>query len=231
MSRKSLRQRCPNPARFLSPLCRQPVLTGDEESRLFAELQAARRRLERSETAHAEFHAVRNRIVTANLRLLVSIAGQFRSAEWTVDELASAGVAPLIRAVELFDPSRGWRFSTYATHAIRNYLMRVRRRRSIRNARECRMPDVAAESGDSESPVGSARLELAEDLHRLREAVRELPERDRLMVSARFGLGEFAEPSTFRQMAAMTGLSRERVRVLTHRALQRLRESLQRSAA
>ncbi|MFQ5732239.1 MAG: sigma-70 family RNA polymerase sigma factor, partial [Planctomycetaceae bacterium] len=129
------------------------------------------------------------------------------------------------------DPSRGFRFSTYATHAVRNHLLRVRRRRAVRTVQECCVSGSTADVADANCTDGEAGLELAEELDRLHAAMRALPERDRMMISARFGLGKYGQPNTFREMAALTGLSHERVRVLTQRALQRLRESMQKSAA
>src|SRR5690606_23294839 len=77
--------------------------------------------------------AVRNRILMGNLRLLVSIAGQFASPAVRTEDLVSEGVVPLLNAIELFDVSRGWAFGTYATHVLRNHFRRAGQRRQKRS--------------------------------------------------------------------------------------------------
>ena len=71
-----------------------------------------------------EARRIRNHIVEANLRLLVAIAKKYADSLTPFDDLLSEGHLPLMRAVELFDVSRGFRFSTYATHSIRNHFNR-----------------------------------------------------------------------------------------------------------
>ena len=228
---------------LLAPLCRLAPLTRDEENRLFRELQSFKTRLSelqrrsRSSSNHSariddcrrRMERIRNRIVTANLRLLVSVARPFVTPELSLDDLVSAGILPLIRSVELFDPSRGFRFSTYATHSIRNHALRVRRRHALhrRRASGAAFEPFGKTVVDRGEPV-ETRMETEEDLAILQTAVGELAARDRLMLSARFGIGRFTQPRTFREMADLTGLSRERVRVLTHRALDRLRVAFER---
>ena len=68
---------------------------------------------------------LRNSIVRANLRLGVALAKKFVSHATGLEELVSEAHLPLIRAVELFDISRGYRFSTYATWAVRNHFVHV----------------------------------------------------------------------------------------------------------
>ncbi|QDU61245.1 RNA polymerase sigma-D factor [Planctomycetes bacterium Pan216] len=67
----------------------------------------------------------RNRLVEANLPLVHRIASRIHSAQPAVgqDDLFSAGAMGLMRAVELFDPSRGVRFSTYAYRCIWSHMM------------------------------------------------------------------------------------------------------------
>jgi RNA polymerase primary sigma factor len=61
----------------------------------------------------------RTRFIRANLRLVVRIARDYRGRGLPIDDLVAEGNLGLIRAVDLFDPSRGTRFSTYASHWIR----------------------------------------------------------------------------------------------------------------
>lgn len=218
----------------LSILCRPPQLTFDEERRLFAELRDVKSRLERCSDEsrrrsrlQRDSIRLRNRIATGNLRLAVSVAKQFATPEMTTEDLVAAGMPPLIRAVELFDPARGNRFSTYATHALRNHFLRLRRRRVRRNTRESAMTPAVGDSAMLDAPSAEDRLERADLIGAVRKAMSGLPERDRHLLAARFGLQSSQQPQTMKQIADSVGLSKERVRVLTHRAVDRLRELLE----
>ena len=74
--------------------------------------------MDRIENLYEESVATKNQIISANLRLVVSIAKRYVGPAEDFFELVSDGNLSLIRAVEKFDVSRGNRFSTYATWAI-----------------------------------------------------------------------------------------------------------------
>ena len=104
----------PGFARFLTEIARVPLLSAAEERRLA-------RRVQRGDLA------AKDRMIRANLRLVVHIAKGFRREEHglTLEDLVQEGTVGLVRAVEKFDPRRGLRFSTYATVWVRQSIARA----------------------------------------------------------------------------------------------------------
>jgi RNA polymerase primary sigma factor len=96
---------------FLNEIGRHRLLTPAEETELA-------QRIERGDLAAKE------RMINANLRLVVSIAKKYQGTELTLLDLIQEGILGLIRAVEKFDWRRGYRFSTYATWWIRQAVER-----------------------------------------------------------------------------------------------------------
>lgn len=100
---------------FLDEIGRYPLLTANEEVELA-------KRIERGDLV------ARERMITSNLRLVVSIAKRYRLPEASglaLLDLIQDGIVGLIRAVELFDWRTGNRFSTYATFWIRQSIGRA----------------------------------------------------------------------------------------------------------
>ena len=97
-------------ARFIQAAHRAPRLSGEEERAL-------------GEQARAGSKAARDRLVTSHLRQVVFVALKYRRYGVPLGDLVSEGNVGLLRAVDKFDPSRGVRFATYATHWIRSYIV------------------------------------------------------------------------------------------------------------
>jgi RNA polymerase primary sigma factor len=97
---------------YLAEIGRFPLLTAAQE------MQIARR------VAEGDLEA-QQRLVEANLRLVVSIAKRYNNQGLYLLDLVQEGNLGLIRAVQKFDPSRGFRFSTYATWWIRQAISRA----------------------------------------------------------------------------------------------------------
>ena len=96
---------------FLRELENHPLLTADEEKELA-------RRVEMGD------QAAKDRMVSSNLRLVVSIARRYQDRHLSLLDLIQEGSLGLIRAVEKFDWRRGFRFSTYATLWIQQAIQR-----------------------------------------------------------------------------------------------------------
>jgi RNA polymerase primary sigma factor len=96
---------------FLNEIGRHRLLTPQEEIDLA-------KRIEKGDLAAKE------RMINANLRLVVSLAKKYQGSELTLLDLIQEGILGLIRAVEKFDWRKGYRFSTYATWWIRQAIER-----------------------------------------------------------------------------------------------------------
>ena len=142
-------------ARFLGAIVRHPLLTPAEEVRLA-------KRVERGDAD------AKTRMIESNLRLVVSIAKQYRGLGLPFDDLIQEGAIGLNRAVEKFDWRRGHKFSTYATWWIRQAVQRA----ISRQARTIRLPihvlerrhRLLAAASDLESALGRepTRRELSD---------------------------------------------------------------------
>ncbi len=203
--------RAMNWARFQAELLRRQLNPADIEDEAMAELTS----LLQCATA------IRNRLVCAYRRLAWPVVTRLANAAYPVDELMSEALVTLLRAVEKFDCDRGFRFSTYATHAMtRNLLRYVTRQRKLQTQFvACEHLDAVADQRRW-TPLYQQRMAAAQV--RLEELIGRLGPREQLIVRARFGLGESATCHTLQSIAERLGVSRERVRQLEVRAMARL---------
>lgn len=227
---------------YFAALYRIPLLSPELERRAFRKLNYLKWRARhllsmpqrRSISATKEAAAtcvsaaleIRERIIVANLRLVVSIARRFTGKGIPFSELISDGNLMLMNAVEKFDFSRGFRFSTYATLAIQREFVRTIRRGSHDRLRA--IPDLSALANVPDQ----ADADLEEDCRtikerqgRLRRLMGEhLDERQRAVLLARYGINDSRSPEALRSLGARLGISKERVRQLQLQAISSLRE-------
>jgi len=164
---------------FLNEIGRHRLLTPADEIDLA-------KRIERGDLA------AKDRMINANLRLVVSIAKKYQGSELTLLDLIQEGILGLIRAVEKFDWRKGYRFSTYATWWIRQAVERgmdakartiklpinlVRNQRKLARAQNALSVKLDRPPTDSEL-AAAADLSL-KDLHALRDAARAVTSLDR----------------------------------------------------
>ncbi len=254
---------------YLKEIGKVPLIKAEKEIELARRIQA--RDLE-----------AKRQLTEANLRLVVSIAKRYVGRGLLFLDLIQEGNLGLIRAVEKFDPERGFKFSTYATWWIRQAITRaiadqartirvpvhmvetinkmkaIQRMLLQRNGREPTDDEIAVEMSISPervreimkaaqeavslaTPLGeeddSELGDFVEDsdadepleavLQKLRceellKVLRSLPLRERKVIELRFGLqGE--QPRTLEEVGARFGVTRERIRQVEAKTLNRLK--------
>ena len=118
---------------YLASIGREPLLTPAEEIELGNQVQAMMRLEEQKSEEYSPFerkiikigHRSKQRMMKANLRLVVSVAKKYQGKGLELLDLIQEGSLGLERAVEKFDPTRGYKFSTYAFWWIRQSMTRA----------------------------------------------------------------------------------------------------------
>ena len=224
---------------YMACLYQGPLLSREQEAHLFRKMNylksRASRLRDRIDPARArtadldeierhleEALAIRNQIVRANLRLVVSIAKREVGAHDDLFERVSDGNYVLIRAVERFDYSRGNKFSTYATWAIRNHFARAFR------GKDRRRPEFLCGDFEAFEAAVDPRSDDLErsDLQERRQGafarlLARLDDRERRIIVGRFGIGG-ASVQTLKQIGKQLGISKERTRQIETRAKDKL---------
>jgi len=224
----------------LAGLCEAKLLDVEQERQLFRRMNYLRYRASMILQAHAgnslgqwetervlgllraaDWH--RDCIVQANVRLVISIVKKFANQQCVFDDLLSDGIMALIRSVDKFDYQLGFRFSTYATQVVRRnsyrFVMdRQDERLKVTNSISDGGLDVAEDDGASsldEFRWNELRTELHGFLDRL-------DKREKFIVRARFSLGGHRRVQTLQRLADKLGISKERVRQIEKRAMDKL---------
>jgi RNA polymerase sigma factor (sigma-70 family) len=163
---------------------------------------------------------IREYLVESNLGLVHLMIKRYRSIELDEDDLLSDGMYGLARAVEKFNPWRGYRFSTYACNVIARALMR---RAKMSSGHHRRFPVQQDASFERPTPPADAEMELR--VERLQQALHrnlgDLTELETMVLSRRFP--DQGPRLTYEQIGDGIGLSKERVRQIQNVALGKLR--------
>lgn len=227
---------------YLASLYEVPLLSAAQERHYFRKMnylkhRAARLRnrlkvarvtaadLDRLEDLLRQADEVKNVLIRSNLRLVVSVVRKFVRANLDFSELISEGNLSLMRAIENFDFSRGFKFSTYGVWAVRNNLSRsLSSEHSHRERFRTGAETIFGGSADRRSDGHREELLQAQRRETVNHILGQLSERERAILTCRFGLMQGTEPQTLEQVGARQGVSKERVRQLEKRAISKLRE-------
>ena len=179
-------------------------------------------------------------LIERNLRLVVYISRRFENTGINIEDLISIGTIGLIKAISTFRSDRNIKLATYASRCIENeILMHIRKISGQKtevsldepintdwDGNELLLSDILGTESDT------VMRPMEEDVEHqlLREALARLPERDRYIVSMRFGLAGQQE-KTQKEVADLMGISQSYISRLEKRIMQRLRRDLLRQVS
>ena len=177
----------------------------------------------------------KQRLIEHNLRLVVFIARRFENTGVNLEDLISIGTIGLIKAVNTYRRDKNIKLATYSSRCIENEILMHIRKISNQKAEvsldepinmdydgnELLLADILG----TEEDMILRPLEDEVDLCVLRQAVKELPGREREIIYMRFGLGGYKE-LTQKEVAVKMGISQSYISRLEKRIMLRLRKEL-----
>lgn len=182
----------------------------------------------------------RQLLIERNLRLVVFIARRFENTGVNLEDLISIGTIGLIKAINTYRCDRNIKLATYASRCIENeILMHIRKIANQKaevsldepinmdyDGNELLLSDILGTDED----IILRPLEDDVDLCLLRQAVKELPQREREIITMRFGLGGRKE-LTQKEVASLMGISQSYISRLEKRIMLRLRKEILRQTS
>jgi RNA polymerase primary sigma factor len=229
----------------------QVILTGAEEKVLFHQFNFARYvvwklqqevwgRPDRKPTQdqaetilrwYRRSEKIREQIAETNLALVLAMAKRTRMSEVDFADLVSEGNMALLRAVDKFDAGRGYKFSTYACRAILKAFSRQGMKLSKYRQRFPTDFDPKLEKSNFlETKRATFEKEAADEVKRIVLDNRaDLTDVERTVIEHRFGLesGEADKPMTLEQVGQIIGVTKERVRQIQNKAMEKIRLALE----
>ena len=202
-----------------------PPLTKQQEDEILSEIE--KENFERREL-----------LVIHNLRLVVYIARKFENTGVGIEDLVSIGTIGLIKAVNTFRPSKKIKLATYASRCIENeILMYLRKTASRKNemsideplnvdwdGNELLLSDVLGSDSDSVN----RNIEYQDEKRRILSLVQKLGDRERQIMTMRFGLFGSKE-YTQKQVADMMGISQSYISRLEKRIVEKLKREIEKA--
>ena len=199
-----------------------PPLKGQEEQDALAALEAGE-------------EAAKQRLIEHNLRLVVFIARRFENTGINLEDLISIGTIGLIKAIGTYRREKNIKLATYSSRCIENEILMHIRKISGQKAEvsleepinmdydgnELLLSDILGTDED----IVTGRLEDAVDLQLLRQALKELPERERELVLMRYGL-EGRKELTQKEVAQKMGISQSYISRLEKKIMIKLRKTI-----
>ncbi len=177
----------------------------------------------------------KQRLIERNLRLVVYIARRFDNTGVNIEDLISIGTIGLIKGVSTFKADRNIKLATYCSRCIENEILMHIRKISSRKA-EISLDEPINTDWDGNELLLSDILGTEEDLvmrplerdveHRLlHEALDRLPEREKHIITLRFGMNG-NEELTQKEVADLLGISQSYISRLEKRIMLRLRKDI-----
>ena len=181
--------------------------------------------------------AARSLLIEHNLRLVVYISKHFENTGVNIEDLISIGTIGLIKAVNTFNAAKNIKLATYASRYIENEILMYLRKRGAQRSElsfdeplntdwdgnELLLSDILGTDGDEVSRP----LEDDAEKAMLRRAVAALSDREREIISLRFGLKSGRE-YTHKEVADLLGISQSYISRLEKKIIERLRREMQR---
>ena len=179
--------------------------------------------------------AAKQLLIERNLRLVVFIARRFESTGINLEDLISIGTIGLIKSISTYRSDKNIKLATYSSRCIENEILMFIRKISNQktevsldepinmdyDGNELLLSDIL---GTEEDTVTCA-LEEEVDLYLLRQALEQLPHREKQIICMRFGLQGYRE-QTQKEVAEVMGISQSYISRLEKRIMQRLKKEM-----
>ncbi|HCE46181.1 MAG TPA: hypothetical protein DET40_21765 [Lentisphaeria bacterium] len=198
---------------YMQDINRTPLLTAQEEHDLAVRMKGGDL-------------SARDKLIEANLRLVVKVAFTYRNKGVELPDLIAEGNIALCKAVDKYDLCRG-KLSTFLTHVVRNRILGIFKahRYDLRPVSMNIRDETGRELGDSikdDNDTDTDRMIEREAATKAKDLARHLNNRERKIVRMRF-----KERLTFREIGEDMHMSGENVRLLLNDALEKLRERME----